>query len=114
MESNSTASSLPDFLSELPYLEMGGGFLIGLGVGYFLKKSFKIALFAVGIIVALLFGLEQLHVVHIDANHLEETVEQGAGWFKEAAFYLKERLAGFGVAGSGSAVAGFLVGLKMG
>ncbi len=114
MESNATVSALPDFLAELPYLEMGGGFLMGLGVGYFLKKSFKIALFAVGIVVALLFGLEQLHVVQIDANHLEETVQQGAGWFKEAALYLKERLAEFGAAGSGSAVAGFLVGLKMG
>ncbi len=114
MESNATTSALSDFFAELPYLEMGGGFLIGMGAGYFLKKSFKIALLVLGIIVALLFGLEQLHVVQIDANHLEETVEQGAGWFKEAALYLKERLAGFGVAGSGSAVAGFLVGLKMG
>ena len=114
MESNATAASIKEILTDLPYLDMGAGFTIGLVLGYFLKKSLKVLMLLAGAIVALLFGLEQIDIVHIDQSQLQHTVAEGTGWFKSALVYMKERVSRFGTAGSGSAVAGFLVGLKMG
>ncbi len=118
MDINTTAmngvDTITNKLPDLPYLEMGSGFAIGLAVGYVFKKSFKILLLIVGAGVILLFGLEHFHIVTIDESHLEETVEMGTSSFKQVGLFLKERLTRMGVAGSGSAVAGFLAGLKMG
>ncbi|NPA29777.1 MAG: hypothetical protein GXO33_06305 [Epsilonproteobacteria bacterium] len=113
MESNTT-TSFAQQLPDLPYLNMGSGFLIGLAVGYFLKKSFKILLFLMGAAIALTFALSQIHVVELHPDQLEHTVTTGSGYFKQFALFLKDRLSAFGAAGSGSAVAGFFVGLKMG
>ncbi len=114
MNNATTTDIIKEHLPDIPWLDMGAGFLIGMGVGFFLKKSFKLLLLFLGIGVALIFGLEQLHVVQVDETHLKETVEQGSGFFKQAFVFLKDRLSRFGAAGSGSAIAGFLVGLKMG
>ncbi len=113
MESNTTATFAQE-LPDLPYLNMGSGFLIGMAVGYFLKKSFKILLFFLGAAIAFTFALSQMHVVELHPDQLEHTVSTGSDYFKHFALFLKDRLSAFGAAGSGSAIAGFLVGLKMG
>ena len=51
---------------DLPYLEMGSGFMMGLSVGYFLKKSFKFTLLLCGLILVVLFILENKGIVAID------------------------------------------------
>ena len=99
---------------ELPYLEMGSGFLIGLSVGYFLKKSFKVLLLLMGLIIVALFVLENQGVVVINEAGLDKTVTAGANTFKVFANFLKERLGEFTFAGGGSAIAGFITGLKWG
>lgn len=99
---------------ELPYLEMGSGFLIGLSVGYFLKKSFKILILLMGLIVVSLFLLENQGVISIDEASLDKTVTAGANTFKTFANFLKERLGEFSFASGGSAIAGFITGLKWG
>ena len=105
---------LIDKIPELPWLEMGTGFLIGLAVGYFLKKSFKILLALLGVGIILIFVLESQHVVTINEDGLAQTVSAGSEQFKHFAGFLKDRLARLQFAGSASAVAGFLAGLKMG
>jgi len=99
---------------ELPYLEMGSGFLIGLSVGYFLKKSFKLILILMGLVVVAMFVLESKGVISINEASLDQTVSAGAHTFKTFAGFLKERLGAFTFAGGGSAIAGFLTGLKWG
>ncbi len=99
---------------ELPYLEMGSGFLIGLSVGYFLKKSFKVILVLMGLVVVAMFVLESKGVITINESSLDQTVSAGANTFKVFANFLKERLGAFTFAGGGSAIAGFLTGLKWG
>ena len=103
-----------DKLPTLPWLEMGSGFMIGLSVGYFFKKSFKILLLLIGIAIVFVFWLESRHVVSINETELSHTVSQGTELFKEFADFLKTRLSRLNVAGSASAVAGFFAGLKMG
>ena len=50
---------------------VGGGFFIGLTVGYFLKKIIKILMFAAGGIVALLLYLQQQQVISVDVEKME-------------------------------------------
>jgi len=45
---------------------IGGGFFIGLILGYFLKKIIKILMFVAGGIVALLLYLQQQQVISVD------------------------------------------------
>ena len=98
----------------IPYLEMGTGFLIGLSIGYVLKKSFKILLFLMGIALIAVFVLESQGVIQLDETHLQESVSHGVDTFKQFALFLKERLERFHVGSGLSAVAGFLIGLKIG
>ena len=113
MDENLTLT-LHDKIPALPWLEMGSGFLIGLAVGYFLKKSFKLLLLLMGIGIVIIFVLESQHVVSINEEGLSHTVAQGSELFKTFADFLKARLSRLSFAGSASAVAGFFAGLKMG
>ena len=114
MDQNLSLDRFADKLPALPWLEMGSGFLVGMALGYFLKKSFKLLLLLLGIGLAILFLLESQHVVVIDEDGLARTVSQGSELFKSFALCLRERIGRLSFAGSASAVGGFLVGLKMG
>ena len=114
MDHNATAAGWQERLPDLPYLDMGAGFVIGLAVGYFLKKSFKVLLLLLGITVALLFTLEHFDIIELHKEQLEQTVTAGTGGFKSFGAFLKARVAEFGMAGTGSALAGFFLGLKLG
>ena len=113
MDENLT-QMIREHLPGLPWLEMGSGFLIGLSVGYVVKKSFKILLFFGGLAAALLFILEHQHLITLNEEGLTQTVNEGSTLFQHFALFLKERLSRLGVAGGTSSVAGFFAGLKMG
>jgi uncharacterized membrane protein (Fun14 family) len=50
---------------------IGGGFFIGVILGYFLKKIIKILMFIAGGIVALLLYLQQQQVISVDVEKME-------------------------------------------
>lgn len=99
---------------ELPFLEMGSSFLVGLSVGYFLKKSFKFILVLMGMVIVAMFVLESKGVITINESGLDQTVTAGSTAFRAFADFLQERLGRFTIMGGGSAVAGFIAGLKWG
>ena len=99
---------------KLPYLEMGSGFMMGMSVGYVLKKSFKLLLFLTGLAVITVFVLEQKGVIVLNETALDQNVNMGLEMFKTFGLWLKERLGSLEIAGGASAVAGFFVGVKMG
>ncbi len=101
-------------LESLPYLEMGSGFVIGLAVGYVLKKSFKLLLFLLGVAVIALFFLEREGVIVLNEEVLQNDVNQGISLFKENLLFIKERLSSMHIGSGVSTVAGFFAGLKMG
>ena len=105
---------LKNVFSDISYLEMGSGFLIGLSIGYVLKKSFKIMLFLLGLTVILLFVLENQHIITIDEKSLEQSVSHWSENFKYFMIFLQERVSKLHTTGTLSAGAGFLVGLKVG
>ncbi len=99
---------------ELPYLQMGEGFIIGLSVGYAIKKSFKIVLFFTGIIVIGMFLLENQHIISINEEGLQRYIGSGTDAFKWLFTFIKDRLSSLSFAGAGSTMLGFAAGLKMG
>jgi len=97
-----------------PYMELGSSFMIGLAVGYFLKKSFKLLLLLLGFALVITFVLESQGIVSLNEANLESSVSSGMDMFKNFAMFLKDRLGESTFTKGLGAVAGFFVGLKMG
>ncbi len=94
---------------------MGAGFLIGLSVGYVVKKSFKLMLFMLGVALILLFFLEYKNIVTINEDALLNSVEVVKNSFMHSVEFLKERVSGIKmISGTVSALVGFVIGIKMG
>ncbi len=106
LEGNVTAEN------PLPFLEMGSSFLIGLAVGFFIKKSFKMVLFILGFALIATFYMESQGIFTINEKVLEESIANGAKYFDYLVASVKERITSF-QSGAG-ATAGFVVGLKFG
>jgi uncharacterized membrane protein (Fun14 family) len=100
--------------SLFPYTEMGVGFIIGLAIGYTLKKSFKFLLILLGIGMITVFILESKGVIQLNESSLETTIGTGVVLFKSFVSFLYERLDSFKVSSGLSAVAGFIAGIKLG
>lgn len=98
--------------SPLPYLEMGSGFVIGLAIGFFIKKSFKMVLFILGFALLATFYMESQGIFTINDKVLEESIANGVKYFDYLVSAVKERITGF-QSGAG-ALAGFVIGLKLG
>ena len=98
----------------IPYVDMGVGFLIGLSIGYVLKKSFKILLFILGLSMIGLFVLESKGMMTLNESSIESTVGHMSGLFQDFGIFLKNRLETFQFSKGASAIAGFLLGLKIG
>ena len=53
---------------------IGGGFFIGILLGYFVKKVIKILMFVAGGIVGLLVYLQQQQIISVDQERLEASL----------------------------------------
>jgi uncharacterized membrane protein (Fun14 family) len=52
------------------FTSIGGGFFMGLMLGYFVKKTLKILMFVTGGIIALLLYLQQQQVVSVNVEKM--------------------------------------------
>ncbi|CAA6806864.1 MAG: Unknown protein [uncultured Sulfurovum sp.] len=102
----------PTSESPLAYLEMGTGFIIGLAVGFFIKKSFKAVLFILGFALIVTFYMESQGIFTINQEVLEQNIAAGSEYMEYLVSALQERVTSF-QSGIGAG-AGFLVGLKIG
>jgi len=100
--------------SAFPFLEMGTSFIIGLAIGYFLKKSFKFLLLILGLGLVLLFVLESNGKFHVDDQAIQNGVSSGVDSFQNLVGMLKERLSSMELSTGAGAIAGFFAGLKFG
>lgn len=98
----------------IPYMQMGTSFIIGLAVGYFLKKSFKFLLLILGLGLVALFVLESQGYFQVDDTMIKDGVESGMNSFQNLFDMLKHRLGSMELSSGVGAVAGFLAGLKFG
>ena len=97
-----------------PFLEMGTSFVIGLAIGYFLKKSFKFLLLILGLGLVILFVLESQGYFHVNDGMIENGVSSGIDSFQGLVAMLKDRLSSMKISSGASAVAGFFAGIKFG
>ena len=97
-----------------PLVEMGTSFIIGLAVGYFFKKFFKILLLVLGLGIVLLFVLESKGTIHIDDKMIESGVSSGMDSFNGVVTMVKNRLSNMKISSGASAIAGFFAGVKFG
>jgi uncharacterized membrane protein (Fun14 family) len=100
--------------SPLAYLEMGTGFLIGLSLGYVLKKSFKLMLLLLGVSFIALFYFESNGFITINEAEVSQSVAKLSHSFQDFISFIKQRLELFQVSKGISAIAGFVIGLKIG
>jgi len=97
-----------------PFLEMGTSFVIGLAIGYFLKKSFKFLLLLLGLGLVVLFVLESQGYFQVNDGMIQNGVSSGVDSFQNLVAMLKDRLSHMKVSSGASAVAGFFAGIKFG
>lgn len=100
--------------SGFPFLEMGTSFIIGLAIGYFLKKSFKILLLLLGVGLVVLFVMESKGMYTVDDATIQNGVSSGVDSFQSLVAMLKNRLSEMEVTTGAGAIAGFIAGLKFG
>jgi uncharacterized membrane protein (Fun14 family) len=109
MNENSVNSNAP-----FPFLEMGTSFIIGLAVGFFLKKFFKFMLLILGLGLVVLFYLESKGTVHVDGQVIESGVSSGVDSFQHLVALSKEKLSQMSLSSKAGALAGFFAGIKFG
>jgi len=92
----------------------GGGFVLGVALGYALKKVAKLILFLGGVLLVALFLLEQAHTVTIHnqgvlelANGIVQQAQNFGNWAVER---LRHTVGPEEIVG---ALAGFAVGIKL-
>lgn len=94
---------------QLLMLDLSGGALAGVAVGFALKKAFRAALLVMGLAILVLYGMAQVGYVTVHWESLTLGIESGArnaaDWVWTATRELSVALVGFG--------GGLLFGLKM-
>ncbi|MEM8594144.1 MAG: FUN14 domain-containing protein [Pseudomonadota bacterium] len=115
LANNSAGADIGTSLLSSQFLigSVGAPFLIGLAVGYFAKKTFKIALFIGGAALVALFAAEYYGVASISDEHLKNAASAAGGAVQHSSNVLMDRLSNISSKGL-SAVAGFAAGLKFG
>ncbi len=98
----------------LPYLNIGASFFLGLSIGFAIKKSLKIFIFIFGLGAVVIFLLEHQGIVTLNEDILNSQIGYLSDEFMMLIEFLKVRLGEYKTVGTMSAVAGFVVGLKIG
>ena len=99
--------------ANIPYIDMGWSFVLGLSIGYAVKKSFKFLLLLFGLGFIFIFFLENKKVLTTDELHLKELIESFLTSLNVWKDLLIERLGKY-ENGEISAMAGFIFGIKLG
>ncbi len=98
-----------DLLQDTRLLEVGGGTLAGVAVGYAAKRAAKWALLLLGLILIGLYFLAQQGWVTVQWQAVSQELEEGSKglgqWFKTMVVQLSPSLVGFG--------AGLVMGFKI-
>ena len=112
MDANNFFTNL---LNNTEYSKLGSGFLLGLSVGYFFKKSFKIMLFVLGLAVVALFWFDNNNTIEIVNNGtILGTFDKISHFVSAFGHFLYDKLSNMEASGGAGAIAGFLLGLKLG
>jgi uncharacterized membrane protein (Fun14 family) len=91
---------------------MGGSFLVGILLGYFIKKIMKILMFVMGGIIALLLFLQNQHIIIVNYDKLDNSL-MSLTLYLTNAFDRILQSDSLTVPVTASASAGFIIGLRV-
>jgi len=101
-------------LNNISYEYLTSGFLLGLSVGYFLKKSFKLMLFILGLSVVGFFLFEHNTNIELDNGTILNSFDTILKFLNEFIKFIYAKVTNIETEGGAGAIAGFLFGLKIG
>ena len=108
------SNKVTDILSSISFDKLSIGFVIGLAIGYFLKKGIKLILILVGLLIIGLFALQYYGIIEINNHGILSSADRVVALIKGVGIFAKEHLSYLEKEGAGGATAGFLLGLKIG
>ncbi|PID44210.1 MAG: hypothetical protein CSB47_11505 [Proteobacteria bacterium] len=115
-----TPNNPPDYVTQPDWLSgaflipnVAAPFVIGLAVGFFIKKILKIGLFLAGAAIVALFVTEYYGMTQLSDVALQNSATQATEYARSFVDFLTQRLSQITSKGV-SGVAGFFVGLKFG
>jgi uncharacterized membrane protein (Fun14 family) len=102
--------------------KIGGGFFLGVLVGYSIKKVIKLAAVIIGLFIAALAYLEYQRIVDVDWNRIQVVSQNGIAWVTDAIIHISNTistthsatLSHIGIPLASSASAGLMLGLAKG
>lgn len=89
--------------------KLGGGVIAGIAVGYAIKRAAKIALFILGIIILILYGLMKAEFITVQWDAVGNSLEHGSRSFGAFLAGLVKDLSASLIGFAG----GFFMGLKL-
>jgi len=101
---------------------VGGGFFLGLIIGYALKKVIKLAAVIMGLFIAALAYLEYQRILNVDWDRIQVVSQNGITWVADAITHISNNigathsgaLSNVGIPLASSASAGLMLGLARG
>jgi uncharacterized membrane protein (Fun14 family) len=108
LDTQKLSQTLQEVLKEYGF-DMGYGFLVGLTVGYALKKFFKLTLFVVGVFFLVIIGLQQAGIITVQWDAIGQWLTESQNNFQNFVQGLTKSLPF-----SASFAVGFAVGFRMG
>jgi uncharacterized membrane protein (Fun14 family) len=99
---------------------VGGGYFLGVLVGYALKKVIKLAAIIFGLFIAALAYLEYQKIVSVDRNRIQIVSQNGVAWVTNTIIHISSiigtthSISHIGIPLASSASAGIMLGLARG
>jgi len=106
--------NLKTILNDINFAQMSAGFLLGLSVGYFFKKGFKIVLFILGLATVVIFWLNAQNYITVNGENIINIFDILSITLKKSYNFVYNNITAVEPLGGASIVAGFFTGLKIG
>ncbi len=103
-----------NMLDNLNISELSSTFLLGLSVGYFIKKGFKITLFIFGLLTIILFWIKSQQIIEINNSTILNIFDIISEVLKSSYNFVYTHIKSLEPLGGASVIVGFLTGLKIG
>ncbi len=102
------------YIDNINFAQLSAGFLIGLSVGYFFKKGFKIVLFVLGLITVAIFWMNAQDYIVVTGDSIINIFDVLSITIKKSFNFVYNNIKDLEPLSGVSIIAGFFTGLKIG
>ncbi len=106
--------NLNTILNDVNFTQMSSGFLLGLSVGYFFKKGFKIMLFILGLITVAIFWFNAQDYITVNGESIINIFDIISLTLSKIYKFVYNNISSLEPIGGASILVGFATGLKIG